>query len=273
VAAPRTRSEESPQAPPPPGFLRQVWDQVGTLLLAVGIALAVRSCVIEPFRIPSGSMLPTLLIGDHLFVNKFIYGIEIPFTNVRLPGIREPQRGDVVVFEVARQPGPGGVPMAIFPADRRPDLPTESFVKRLIGLPGDTIQVRGGQLVVNGVPVPQEPSGGTFTAGHPERAFVVKREQLLGHDHATLDDPAAIGKDGTWTVEPGRYLMVGDNRDDSNDGRYWGTIRFEEMKGPAFVLYWSWDFEGGWLELVNPLTWINLLWNETRWDRIGDPVI
>ena len=106
---------------------RGVWEQISTLLVAVLIALAIRAFVIEPYRIPSGSMFPTLLVGDHLFVNKFIYGIKLPFTDLRLPGLREPERGDIAVFTVAQRGS------QTYPADRRPDLPREEFVKRIIG--------------------------------------------------------------------------------------------------------------------------------------------
>jgi signal peptidase I len=258
---------QEPAAPEAaPGKLRQLWDQVGTLLLAVAIALSVRACVIEPFRIPSGSMLPTLLIGDHLFVNKFLYGAKVPFTELRLPALRAPKRGDVVVFDVAKDA------TGIYPADRRPNLPTESFVKRLVGLPGDTIEVRAGQLVINGQPVSRDPTGETFSDKYG-RSFEVRRENLEGHEHLSLDDPANPGREGRFVVEPGRYLMMGDNRDDSNDGRYWGTVRLEELKGPAFILYWSWDFDGGWTSLLSPLTWWDLFVHKMRWGRIGDPVI
>ena len=110
-----------------------LWEQISTLLLAVLIALGIRAFLVEPYRIPSGSMFPTLLVGDHLFVNKFVYGIKVPFTRIRLPGLREPERGEVVVFTVAKRGG------QTFPADQRPELATEEFVKRIVGLPGDRI--------------------------------------------------------------------------------------------------------------------------------------
>ena len=128
-----------------------VWEQVSTILFAVLIALGIRAFVIEPYRIPSGSMFPTLLIGDHLFVNKFLYGIKIPFSDMRLPGLREPARGDVVVFTVAKQGA------QTFPADRRTDLPREEFVKRIVGLPGDRIEVRHDVVHINGEPVDARP--------------------------------------------------------------------------------------------------------------------
>lgn len=261
-------SEEAQQGAAPQGVLRGLWDQFGTLALALVIALGARACVVEPFRIPSGSMLPTLLIGDHLFVNKFLYGPRIPFTDVRLPGLRPPQRGDVVVFEVAR--GPGGV--GIYPADRRPDLPRESFVKRVIGLPGDVVEVAGSSVSINGARVAQEPTGESFTDQLGSTSRVLRESLPGGGSHLVLDYPARPGINGRFVVEEGRYLMMGDNRDDSNDGRVWGTVRLAELKGPAFLLYWSWDFEGSWISMLSPLTWIDLLLHKTRWSRIGSGI-
>lgn len=250
----------------PTGALRHAWDQFGTLAVAVGVALLVRACVIEPFRIPSGSMFPNLLIGDHLFVNKFLFGARVPLVGVRFPSLRGPERGDVVVFDVAKNA------TGIFPVDRRPELPTESFVKRVIGMPGDVVELRGGQLVLNGEPVKTTRTGETFTDPRG-RSYDVLREELPGGVvHTVLDDPRMMFRDGRWVIEDGRFLMMGDNRDDSNDSRIWGTVRREELKGPAFLLYWSWDFEGSWLSMANPLTWIDLLLHRTRWDRMFDPV-
>jgi len=254
-----------------PGTLRAIWDQVGTLVLAVVIALGVRACVIEPFRIPSGSMLPTLLIGDHLFVNKFVYGIKVPFTDYRLPGLRNPQRGDVVVFTVARDPMRGEGLGSVYPADQRPDLPTDSFVKRIVGMPGDVIEVHDGVVSVNGKALEQQPTGDTFLDPHG-LAYQVRREKIDGHEHLALRDSRDSGRDGTWRVEPGRYLMMGDNRDQSFDSRFWGTVREAEFKGPAFVIYWSWDFNGSWLSMLSPLTWWDLLVHRMRWERIGSSV-
>jgi len=265
MSAPQRRADPEPQAPPGPASVwRRLWDQFGTLLVAVAIALAVRSCVIEPYRIPSESMLPTLLVGDHLFVNKFVYGIKVPFSDWRLPGLREPERGDVVVFEVSRDRYGG-----IFPADLRPDLPSERFVKRIVGVPGDTVEVRGAELWINGERVPVEPTG-EVVEDEDGRVLTVARETLGRHPHAIADDPRAVGPQrGPFTLDPGRYFLVGDNRDHSNDSRLWGTVRLADMKGPAFVLYWSWDWDGSWLELLNPVTWWTLLTEKMRWERIG----
>lgn len=246
---------------------RGIWEQISTLLVAVLIALAIRAFVIEPYRIPSGSMFPTLLVGDHLFVNKFIYGIKLPFTDVRLPGLREPERGDIAVFTVAQRRS------QTYPADRRPDLPREEFVKRIIGLPGDRINFRGGRVYVNGDPVETRPLRETFQDDQGNSLGV--SEVTLGErSFRTLDDPNVTmpGPVETITVEPGRYFMLGDNRDHSKDSRFWGTVRLAEIKGPAFILYWSWDFNGGWAELLNPLKLFELLTQKMRWDRIGDGV-
>lgn len=259
--------EQDAAAAAPRSGLRKVWDEVGTLAVAVLLALSIRAFVVEPYRIPSESMLPTLLIGDHLFVNKFVYGAKIPFTEWRLPALRAPERGDVVVFNVARDARGG-----IHPVDERRDLPTDQFVKRLVGLPGDTVEVRAGELWVNGERIPHEPTGETFR-DKDHRALRVSQENLAGHVHAVLDDPRIAGPElRPQRIPEGRYLMIGDNRDFSNDGRIWGTIRLADMKGPAFVLYWSWDWDGAWSELLNPLTWWTLLTEKMRWDRIGDGI-
>ncbi len=247
-----------------PSIGEQIREQVTTLVIAIVIALSIRAFVVEPFRIPSGSMLPTLLIGDHLFVNKFIYGIKIPFSDIRLPGIREPERGDVVVFSVGRSRDRMGG-SRIVPADRRPDLSTEDFVKRIVALPGDRVEVRKDQLYVNGNLVPAKPIGDGFA---DERGDTLDTySEMLGDcEHATLDDPNKYGLPQTaFTVEPGRYFFMGDNRDNSNDSRGWGTVRKQEFKGPAFILYWSWDTSGSFLQLLNPVNWFTV---EKRWGRI-----
>jgi signal peptidase I len=244
-----------------------LWEQISTLLVAVLIALAIRAFVVEPYRIPSGSMLPTLLVGDHLFVNKFVYGIKLPFTDLRLPGLREPRRGDVVVFTVAQRGS------QTIPADLRPDLPREEFVKRIIGVPGDQISFRGNRVYLNGEPIAAEPLGQSFE-DEAGGALSQIQVELDGRRFRILDDPhvSIPTRDDTLTVEPGRYFLLGDNRDHSKDSRFWGTVRLAELKGPAFVLYWSWDFNGTWGQLLNPLTLFELFTQKMRWERIGDGV-
>jgi signal peptidase I len=260
------RREEEAERRGDSGSSGGLWDQISTLVLAVLIALAIRAFVIEPYRIPSGSMFPTLLIGDHLFVNKFIYGVKLPFVDQRLPGFREPERGDVVVFTVAKLGG------QTFPADLRPDLPREQFVKRILGLPGDRIEIRHDVVYVNGEPIETRPVSEGFSddAG---RKLLRSEVQLDDRSFFILDDPyVKMTPPEQRVVEPGRYFMMGDNRDHSKDSRVWGTVRLAEIKGPAFVLYWSWDFNGSWASLLNPLTWWELLTSRTRWDRIGQGV-
>ena len=242
------------------GFL----DQVTTLGIAILIALCVRQFIFEPFRIPSGSMFPTLVIGDHLFVNKFIYGAKLPFSDIRLPGIRKPERGEVVVFTVARRG------TSTFPADRKPDLPREEFIKRIIGLPGDEIDFRGGTFYVNGTAIKSEPLDEIFESPQGVR-LEVSKVSLDSREFRILDDPYRSGPQAAWPirVEEGRYFMLGDNRDNSKDSRVWGTVRLAELKGPAFILYWSWNFNGSWSEVLNPMMWWTV---EKRWDRIGNVV-
>jgi signal peptidase I len=259
------RAGEAPDADEK-GALSGLWEQIGTLVVAVLIALAIRAFVVEPYRIPSGSMFPTLLIGDHLFVNKFVYGIKLPFTRVRLPGLREPERGDVIVFSVAKR-GP-----QTFPADLRPDLPTEEFVKRIVGIPGDRLEFRGGRVFLNGEPIETRPVGQPF---EDDAGRILAREEVrLGErSFQILDDPqVSLPEPPPLVVPPGRYFMLGDNRDHSKDSRFWGTVDLAEIKGPALILYWSWDFNGEWAELLNPLTWWRLLTQEMRWDRMGELV-
>ena len=231
------------------------------------IALAIRAFVIEPYRIPSGSMFPTLLVGDHLFVNKFIYGIKLPFTDLRLPGLREPERGDIAVFTVAQQGS------QTYPADRRPDLPREEFVKRIIGLPGRSHQFPRRPRIRERRAGRDAPLRRDLP-GRPGNSLGVSEVTLGDRSFRTLDDPHVTipGPVETITVEPGRYFMLGDNRDHSKDSRFWGTVRLAEIKGPAFILYWSWDFNGSWGDLLNPLTLFELLTQKMRWDRIGDGV-
>jgi signal peptidase I len=243
-----------------------LWEQVSTMVFAVLIALGIRAFVIEPFRIPSGSMYPTLLVGDHLFVNKFVYGVKIPFTRIRLPGLRQPERGDVIVFTVAKQGS------RTYPADKRPDLPTEEFVKRIVGIPGDRIEVRRGVVSVNGEEVDTRALDETF-AGDPGRRFAVHEVRVDEHSYRILDDlDITLPDPRPFTVEEGRYFVLGDNRDHSKDSRVWGSVDLAEIKGPAFVLYWSWNFNGGWGELLDPRTCWRLLREEMRWGRIGDAV-
>lgn len=244
------------------GFL----EDLPTLLLAVAIALAIRTFVFQSFYVPSDSMFPTLLIGDHVFVSKLAYGARVPFSSARLPGYREPRRGDVAVFQLARDG------RRIYAPDRRPDLPTEAFIKRLAALPGEEIEIRRGLVVLNGEQVEQVRTGETFT-DPSGRVFDVLEETLGECRHRVLDDPRMPQMDvAPQRIEEGRYFFLGDNRDNSYDSRGWGTVRLAEIEGPAGLLYWSWDWTGSWLSLLNPLTWVENLAGKTRWSRMGELV-
>lgn len=254
------------EAPPAPSLAKQAWDQIWPLAIAVLIALGIRSVVIESYYVPSGSMFPTLLIGDHVFVNKFSFGARIPFTDTKLPAVREPRRGDIAVFALGRR-GPNQIcPLDQCKKDK--NYPAEGFVKRLVGLPGDTIAFERGAVILNGQRLKTESTGETFEeAGVTYR---VLREHLGTCVHNILDDPRIPSNDiAEVTVPEGRYFFVGDNRDNSNDSRFWGTVPHLDLKGPVIVNYWSWNNRYPWISMLNPLVWFELLWNEMRWERIG----
>jgi signal peptidase I len=245
--------------------LHRAWEQIWPLAVAVAIALGIRAVIIESYYVPSGSMLSTLLIGDHVFVSKFAFGARIPFSEIQLPATREPRRGDIAVFALGRRG-----PLEICPLDEcRGDYPAEGFVKRLVALPGDTVEYRGGLLRLNGEPVPTRDTGRTFTDGDG-REYRVIREDIDGCVHEVLDDPRREPRDTPpYTIPEGRYYFLGDNRDNSNDSRIWGTVPRRDLKGPVLVNYWSWNNTHTWAAMLNPLTWARLLWGEMRWDRIG----
>jgi len=248
----------------PASRAQAVGHQLSTLLWAIVIALLVRSLVIETYYVPSESMLPTLLIGDHMLVNKFAFGARIPFTDLQLPALREPARGDVVTFVLGRRGA-----THICPLDRCPDYPEEGFVKRIVGIPGDTVEVRDGRVMLNGEPLSVEYDGATFT--DEEGNELRMGFELLGDSlHPVLDAPYRNGLDQVRiTVPEGRYFMMGDNRDNSNDSRAWGTVRRLDIKGPVMLIYWSWNNRGSWWSMLSPFTWWRLLTSETRWGRIG----
>jgi signal peptidase I len=254
------------ETPPKRGAVEGFLDDLPTLLIAIAIALAIRAFVFQSFYVPSDSMFPTLLIGDHVFVSKLAFGPRVPFTELQVPGYRKPRRGDVVVFQLARDG------RRIYAPDLRPDLPTEAFIKRLVALPGETVELRRGVVFVDGVPAEQARTGQVFTDPSGRR-FDVLEETLGECRHLVLDDPRIPEADfAPHRVEPDRYFFLGDNRDNSYDSRIWGTVRKTEIEGPAGLLYWSWNWTGPWLSLLNPLTWIDNLTGKTRWERMGGMV-
>jgi len=203
------------------------------VILAV---LLLRSFLVEPFRIPSGSMMPTLLVGDFILVNKYAYGIRLPVLNTKIIEIGEPRRGDVVVF-------------------RYPKDPSVDYIKRVVGVPGDRIGYYDKVLHINGEPITQMPDGvyvgkgsGVSMSGAGKR-----REQLGDVQHQILVMPRAPGLEGEYVVKENEYFVMGDNRDNSNDSRYWGPVPEQNLVGKAFRIWMNWDSANGGVE----------------WDRIG----
>ena len=259
----RALKASAPEAEEQP-LLQRVWDQVGPIAIAVLVALLIRAMVIESYYVPSGSMLSTMFIGDHVFVSKFVFGAHVPFVGVKLPALRDPRRGEIAVFALGR--GPNDV---ICPLDQCPDFAAEGFVKRIIGLPGDTIAYRDGKLFLNGKAMPQRELDEEFTDERGIKMRVLE-EDLDGCRHRVLDMPGSGGlTQEPVTVPADHYFMMGDNRDNSRDSRAWGTVHRDDLKGPVLINYWSWNNSRSWLAMFNPITWLQLLFGEMRWSRIG----
>lgn len=198
------------------------------------IVLLFRSFLFEPFKIPSGSMIPTLLIGDFIVVNKFAYGIRLPVLNAKIIETGSPERGDVVVFR--------------YPVDE-----SVNFIKRAVGLPGDTVTYRNKQLFVNGEPVEIAGAGqyasDDVKCSTPRPDARLYDEQLGEANHKVLLHEGTRGRDDSWEVPPGHYFMVGDNRDRSNDSREWGFVPERNLLGKAVGIWLNFDFEKGCADL------------------------
>jgi signal peptidase I len=196
----------------------------GPPILAV---LFIRAFIFEPFRIPSGSMVPTLLIGDQVVVYKSAYGVWLPFTNVELVDLGDPERGDIIVFEY-------------------PKNPSDNYIKRVVGIPGDRISVADNRITLNGVPQPviQHPSGPTFDYEDDtcrKRPMKHWEEDLSGVRHTILTSGFGSGPDRSEIVVPDDHVFVmGDNRDNSEDSRSWGFVRYDQIKGKAHIVWMSW---------------------------------
>ena len=220
---------------------------IEALAFAILLALIIRTFVFQPFKIPSGSMIPTLLVGDHLLVNKFIYGTRIPFTDIEIFPIEKIKRGDVIVFTYPNN-------------ERDPSKNGLYYIKRVVGLPGDEIDLNGRNLYINGGKVPIEYEG-TYSDKRNTEQFDEYREDLFGEEHTVI---FRKGKENTnrgsyipvTKVPEGSVFVMGDNRDNSQDSRFWGFVPMENIAGRAFIIHWSWDF-------ANP----DIL-NKIRWDRI-----
>jgi signal peptidase I len=210
------------------------------------IVFLLRSFLAEPFRIPSSSMRPTLVVGDYILVNKFSYGLRLPIVEQKIVPISDPQRGDVIVF-------------------RYPVNPSQDFIKRLVGVGGDVVEYRDKQLSVNGKPLPQRPDGSySYLEGlrfeTTERRIEQARASDTPREYAIAINPQAPtvmlggvrsfpGKENcvynehgfTCKVPPGHYFMMGDNRDASDDSRYWGFVPDDHIRGRAFFIWFNWD--------------------------------
>lgn len=190
--------------------------------------LVLRSFVAEPFRIPSSSMMPTLLIGDFILVNKFAYGIRLPVTNTKVIDIGDPERGDVMVFR--------------YPKDL-----TLDYIKRVVGLPGDKVGYYDKHVYINGERVTQTDLGFYEGTGQGEKmnGSQMYQEHLPVQQHNILLMKERPSIEGEMVVPEGHYFMMGDNRDNSNDSRYWGTVPEENIVGKAFAIWMNWDSSNG----------------------------
>ena len=222
--------QDSVQSPREPVIVEYARSLFPVLL----IVLVFRSFLFEPFKIPSGSMIPTLLVGDFIVVNKFSYGIRLPVLNKKIIGIAEPERGDVVVFRYPKDPG-------------------VNFIKRAVGLPGDTVTYRDKQLFVNGEKV-EHTTAGRFESGDvkcstPAVDATLFDEQLGEANHRILLHERSRSRNDQWVVPEGHYFMMGDNRDRSNDSREWGFVPEENLLGRAVGIWLNFDFDKGCADL------------------------
>lgn len=244
----------------------KIREYIEALVTAVLIAFVIRSFIIEPFKIPSSSMVPTLMIGDHIFVNKFIYGLRPPFTKKHFFQYRTPRRGEVIVF--------------IYPEDESKD-----FIKRVVGLPGDRIEIKGEDIFVNGEMVKKEPIY-VEPSSDDKRVLLVKnkgwpkdlpyvpgwqnidffKEKLGSIEHLVQYEKNVYYRpmghfmrenNGIITVPEGKLFCMGDNRDNSSDGREWGFVPMENIKGKAMFVWLSLDNDNGWLRWKRFGSWIH----------------
>lgn len=193
-------------------------ENVEAILIAVVIALFIRTFVVQAFKIPSGSMKNTLLIGDHILVSKFIYGVKLPYLRNTVVSLKSPQRGDIIVFKY-------------------PEDPHKDFIKRVIGVPGDSVEYRNKQLFINNERL--ENDVGIHTDSHVFPGNIKKRDNF-----------------GPIKVPENKLFVMGDNRDESYDSRFWGFVDMHAVSGKAFMIYWSWnreDFGVRWKRLGNLL--------------------
>lgn len=236
VGAPRRKEAVAPEAEIKEPIIVEYAKAFFPVIL---IVLLLRSFLVEPFRIPSGSMMPTLLDGDFILVNKFAYGVRLPVIESKIIDTGSPQRGDVVVF-------------------RFPKNPSVDYIKRVVGLPGDVVSYRNKVIYVNGVQMTQTPVGsyigeGTALSMTGSRVF---KEELGEAPHDILVRGESPVRDIEYRVPEGHYFVMGDNRDNSNDSRFWGTVPEANLVGKAFMIWMNWDDVD----------------NAIKWRRIGSTI-
>lgn len=214
------------------------WDNVKSIFWAVLIAFVIRSFLVEPFKIPSSSMVPTLKVGDYIFVNKFHYGLRVPWTKAWPVHGSLPARGEVIVF--------------IWPVDEKLD-----FIKRVIGLPGDKIRVVGHDMYVNGEMLAHEPVPAP-TDDDDANEYDYYREVIGDHTHLVRYEKNYAHPERSFTVKDDQIFVMGDNRDNSQDSREWGGVPFKNFKGKAMITWLSRDYTVSWF---NP--------HAVRWNRFG----
>jgi signal peptidase I len=227
-----------------PDASRWLWEWAKSIAIAVLLFLVIRTFVVEAFKIPTGSMETTLLVGDWLLVNKAVYGARVPFTGLRVPAFDEPERGDIVVFR--------------FPLD-----PSESYVKRVVGTPGDRVAMRDGEVLVNGESqLEKHVRHIQPETDYYDPQFEWQRTHLAPEVDATAYSPSRDNW-GPILVPEGNFFVMGDNRDNSLDSRYWGFVERGLIKGQPLFIYYSYD-----AEKLRPIPWLT----EIRWSRLGHVV-
>ena len=206
-----------------PGVLRSTLGWIRAGVLALALFLAVRTFGVEAFKIPTASMEGTLLVGDFLLVNKAIYGAHLPGTDFSLPALREPERGDVIVFNPPHDPG-------------------RNYVKRLVGVPGDTLEMRDKVLYLNGEPVPEP------YARYTDRVGDAHHDSMDWQENYLVANPRRyVPSRDSWgpiVVPPRRFFVLGDNRDNSEDSRYWSFVHRDAIRGQPWRVYYSFESDG-----------------------------
>ena len=232
------KSDNHQRRSSPPSLSFRIADNAASFFPILLIVLLIRSFIIEPFRIPSGSMLPTLEIGDFIMVNKFTYGIKLPVSHSNLVEMNVPQRGDVVVF-------------------RYPEDTTKDYIKRVVGIPGDQVVYKDKQLRINGVPITQVADGNEPYASIYGTDLFEKTEYIGDVKHNILvTDIFMDTPQREWQIPETSYFVMGDNRDNSNDSRVWGMVPEQNLVGKAFLIWMNWNHEEG----------------EVKFSRIGNSI-